>query len=205
MENDTPRKKLLFDPNEDRSVYSCLGCNAGLFHASEKGETGVDFFIFNKPIDVSRLQFKKGADGGGEREMRCAICKRTIGRLLPSGRYRADAAVLNYAKAGAGERSADSPPGAPVSVAASLPQSNMRIQLIGAGIVGMVIGAAGALLIYNAIGTPQQNLSFTAPTATTTEEISVVASSSSSENRDTAVPDPPEILQSGEDATVGTQ
>ncbi len=81
---------------KEHGTYSCATCNTALLQSSDRSDSNNASLIFTKPIDTARLQFKKNADGKGEREMRCKECKSTIGRLLDNGQYRAYSATLTF-------------------------------------------------------------------------------------------------------------
>ena len=192
--NDTGDKK-------ERGTYQCASCSSVLFSASDKMETKSGTTTFEKPVDIARLQFKKEPDARGEREMRCAECKSNIGHVLSNGTYRVYPASLSFKPVGrieileepedriiekrhgelkmtpgiAGSREGTASQGS------AMPQGRLA-QLLGAGVFGVVIGAAGALLILQSAYAPQ-DLSFTAlPAATSTEETSAPTDASETQS-----------------------
>lgn len=179
------------DLKTERGTHHCATCNAALFDAMDRVAMKSGPPLFRKPIDEARLQFKKDPDERGEREMRCAACKKAIGHLMQNGTYRAQGAALTFSTGARIEileqpedriiekrpgelKSTPGIAGRPESTAlqgSAMPRGRLA-QLLGAGVLGIAIGAAGALLILQAAYAPQ-DLSFTAlPAATSTEETS---------------------------------
>lgn len=189
------KEKIVLGDMTENGSYSCAKCATELFRASEKSATASDAITFERPIDPSRLQFKKQPDASGQREMRCVQCKSMIGRFLSSGVYRVDKTAINFKRdtptqAQALEVSKGDTSSARSPFPTLEPSGGSRAQLIGGVIVGIVLGAAGALLICkSSCGAP--DASYTVPpinVASSTEE----TSASPTAPTESATPDEPE-------------
>lgn len=202
---------------DDHGTYCCAACGTALFRSGDKCDKESGWPTFSKPIDEATLQFKKEPDQGGEREMRCALCKSHIGRLLPSGKYRVYSAALNFTPSNRMEifedvkdkveevqdalpeegddedrgNPFDSARGKqPYSLAAAFSSTYSFAQLLGGGALGLALGVAGALLICQTTCGAPQNLSFTSSTATST---SVISATSSDPTSGEGEPEPEEL------------
>ena len=193
---------------DEHGTYSCAACGTALFRSGDKVDKETGWPTFTRPIDEASLQCKKEADQSGEREMRCAECKSHIGRLLRSGKYRVYSAALNFTpsnrieifedvkdKVEKVQDAVDQPQNKddpfdsaqgrqPYSLSPALSSTYSFAQLLGGGVFGLVVGAAGAFLICEASCGAPQNLSFTSSATTTTSVISATSSAPTSSDRE---------------------
>src|SRR3989344_313919 len=222
---------------DEHGTYCCAACGTALFRSGDKVDKETGWPTFTRPIDEASLQCKKEADQSGERERRCAECKSHIGRLLRSGKYRVYSAALNFTPSNRIEifedvkdkveevqdavdkaQNKEDQRQPPYSIAAALASTYSFAQLLGGGVLGLVVGAAGAFLICQATCGAPQNLSFTSGATTTTSVISATSSAPTSSDPEpepepaptpaetsptNGVPEAPSIITPGTPSSTG--
>ncbi len=184
-------------------TYSCATISTARFRSTDRSDSDSDSLIFTKPIDAARLQFKKDADGRGEREMRCKECKSNIGSFLPNDRYRANSAALAFKPSNrveilediedrvetpkdqvdAQNQSADGQSNASATLPTTAASASDLRTMLSGGVAGILIGAVGAFLICHATCAAPQTPILPALTIASSTPISATTTSSSSRPR----------------------
>ncbi len=72
--------------NRELGIYLCTCCEAPLFQAENKYDSGCGWPSFDAPINSQAIRFLEDLSHGMARtEIRCAVCDSHLGHVFPDG------------------------------------------------------------------------------------------------------------------------
>jgi peptide-methionine (R)-S-oxide reductase len=97
--------------NKSDGIYHCLVCDAPLFNAGTKYDSGCGWPSFYQPVSEDAIHYLKDFSHGMERiEIRCGNCDAHLGHVFPDGpqptgeRYCVNSASLSFSDGNSDER-----------------------------------------------------------------------------------------------------
>lgn len=158
--------------NEKDGIYRCVACGNALFSSREKFDAGTGWPSFHKPMNEKDLEYEQNPDINGRMRIRCKKCHSNIGHIIDDkgGYYRVNSIALKFEEhdrlamlenvkgkledvqkqvekqddgaAQGGERAS--------AFESVLSNVSGIAQLLGGGLIGVVVGAAAAFLYCQA-------------------------------------------------------